>query len=123
MIVQIPCYPPVCYVIAVHRSPDPLPVEVLTPLLAVWGPSRAREWSEARTDYYRLWVLLDALSERFRGRATLYIVDPVSLQGLFKITRHRIRRFPTFLIRGREKYTGWDLEELSRLIEQALGHP
>lgn len=95
-------------------------MEVLTPLLAVWGPSRPREWSEARTDYYRLWRLLDAISDRFRGRVTVYIVDPVSLQGLFKITRHRIRRFPTFLIGGREKYTGWDLEELVQRIEARL---
>ena len=53
-------------------------MEVLTPLLAVWGPSRPRAWSEARTDYYRLWLLLDAISERFHNRVTVYIVDLVS---------------------------------------------
>ncbi len=95
-------------------------MEVLTPLLAVWGPSRPREWAEARSDYFRLWRLLDAISDRFRGRVTVYIVDPISLQGFFKITRHRIRRFPTFLIGGREKYTGWDLEDLTRRIEARL---
>ena len=95
-------------------------MEVLTPLLAVWGPPRLREWAEARSDYYRLWVLLDSISDRFRGRVTVYIVDPVSLQGLFKITRYRIRRFPTFLIGGREKYTGWDPEELAQRIDAWL---
>ncbi len=99
---------------------EPLTVEVLTPLLAFGGPPRARQWSEARTDYYRLWQLLDDLADRFRGRVTVYIVDPLSLQGLFKITRHRVRRFPTFLIAGREKYTGWDLDDLGRRIEHWL---
>jgi len=51
------------------------------------------------------------------SQSTLWIR---SLQGLFKITRHRIRRFPTFLIGGREKYTGWDLEELVQRIEARL---
>jgi hypothetical protein len=104
---------------AVHPA-EPLAVEVLTPLLAVWGGPRARAWTEARTDYFRLWQLLDAVSNRFHSRITVYIVDPVSFQGLFKITRHRIRRFPTFLIGGREKYSGWDLDELSRRIEARL---
>jgi len=104
----------------VGRPREPLAVEVLTPLLATWRATRVREWSQARGDYYRLWQLLDAIAERFRGRVTVYIVDPVSLPGVLRITRHRIRGFPTFVIGGREKYTGWDLEELARRIERRL---
>ena len=99
---------------------EPLDVEVLAPLRVAAGPTSPREWSQARTDYYRLWVLLDAISERFRGRIVLYITDPLTLGGLFKIARYRIRRFPTFLIAGRQKYTGWDVEEVNRRIERRL---
>jgi len=35
------------------------------------------------------------------------IVDPQSLSGLWKLLRHRIRRFPTFLVDGAEKVMGW----------------
>ncbi|MDR7428217.1 MAG: hypothetical protein QN152_13470 [Armatimonadota bacterium] len=105
---------------SVSRPREPLAVEVLTPLLGTWRGTRVREWSQARGDYYRLWQLLDAIGERFRGRVTVYIVDPVSLPGVLRITRHRIRGFPAFVIGGREKYTGWDLEELARRIERHL---
>ncbi len=96
-----------------------LSLEVLAPPLAAWTPGRVREWSQAREDYYRLLLLLDAISERFRGRIVVYLVDPFSLQGLFKVTRYRVRHFPTFLIGG-ERYTGWDADELTRRIEQRL---
>ncbi len=98
---------------------DPLSVEVLAPPLAAWTPGRLRDWSHAREDYYRLLQLLDELSARFRGRIVIYLVDPFSLQGLFKLTRYRIRRFPTFVIGG-ERYTGWDAEELGQRIERHL---
>ncbi len=105
---------------AVKHPREGLSVEVLTPLLAVWGSGRVREWSEARADQYRLWLLLDQVSARFRGQITIYIVEPLSLQGIARVLRHRIGRFPTFLIGGQEKYTGWDHEEVSRLIARRL---
>jgi hypothetical protein len=96
-----------------------LSVEVLAPPLAAWAPGRLREWSQAREEYYRLLQLLDTLSGRFKSRIVIYLVDPFSLQGLFKVARYRIRRFPTFLIGG-ERYTGWDAEELGQRIERHL---
>lgn len=99
---------------------EPLSVEVLAPLLAAWGSTRPREWSQAREDYYRLLLLLDTVSERFRGRIVIYLIDPFSLQGLFKVMRYQIRRFPTFLIGGREKYSGWDSDELAQRIQGRL---
>ena len=36
------------------------------------------------------------------------IVDPQSLGGLWKVLRHRIRRFPTFFVDGGEKVVGWE---------------
>ncbi|MBI2115354.1 MAG: hypothetical protein HYT85_09765 [candidate division NC10 bacterium] len=36
------------------------------------------------------------------------IVDPQSLGGLWKVLRHRIRRFPTFFVDGGEKVVGWN---------------
>lgn len=97
-----------------------MPVEVLAPLLAPAGFGRMRRWAYAREEYYRLWLLLDAVAARFRDRIVLYIVDPLSPQWLLKVLRHRIRRFPTFLIDGRERFTGWDLEALAQRIEAAL---
>ena len=36
------------------------------------------------------------------------IVDPQSLGGFWKVTRHRIRRYPTFLFEGGERIVGWE---------------
>jgi len=101
---------------AAPASGEPLAVEVLTPVRAV-RTRRGREWSEAREEVFRMWALLDNLAGRFRGRATLYIVDPLSPQGLLRLLRHRIRHLPAFVIGGREVVTGWDLEGIADRIE------
>lgn len=101
-------------------APAPMPVEVLAPLLAPPGFGRRRRWVHTREEAYRLWLLLDAVAARFRDRIVLYLVDPLSPQWVLRVLRHRIRRFPTFLIDGRDRYTGWDLEALAQRIEAAL---
>jgi hypothetical protein len=36
------------------------------------------------------------------------IVDAQSLGGMWNVLRHRIRRFPTFLLNDGEKIVGWE---------------
>ena len=105
---------------APKASGEPLTVEVVTPVLAARPRRQSREWSEARTEVFRLWALLDSLAGRFRGRATLYIVDPLSPQGLLRLLRHRIRHLPAFVIGGREVVTGWDLESIAARIDSGF---
>lgn len=38
--------------------------------------------------------------------------------GLFKSLRYRVRRYPTFVINGQEKYTGWDRETPGVLLQK-----
>jgi hypothetical protein len=34
--------------------------------------------------------------------------------------RYLIRRYPTFIINGRKRYTGWDKEALEAILYEAL---
>ncbi len=36
------------------------------------------------------------------------LVDPQSLGGMWKVLRHRIRRFPTFFVDATERIVGWE---------------
>jgi len=41
------------------------------------------------------------------------------LQGLWKSIRYGVRRYPTFIINGREKVTGWDIAHIESALKVA----
>ena len=64
----------------------------------------------------RLATWLQDLSARHGEQLRIHIIDPQSLEGFFKSLRHWVRRYPTFIIDRRTKYTGWDRAALERLL-------
>jgi hypothetical protein len=62
---------------------------------------------EVKAEYLRISRWVRALRERYSGRVSVRLVDPQSLLGFWRILRHRIRRYPTFLVDGAE-VAGWD---------------
>lgn len=74
------------------------------------------EWQE---DFRRLsaWVL--DLAARYGDRVSIRIWDPRSLQGLWKSIRYGVRRYPTFVVAGREKVCGWDIARLEQILQAA----
>jgi hypothetical protein len=71
------------------------------------------EW---RADFERLSALIFDLAQRYRERIVIRVYDPRSLRGLVKAARHRARCYPTFVIAGRRKITGWDVEALEGVL-------
>jgi hypothetical protein len=65
---------------------------------------------------HRLLVWLEELGSRYGPRLSIKVIDPQSLPGFLKSLRHWVRRYPTFIINGREKYTGWDRDALEALL-------
>ncbi len=55
----------------------------------------------------RLAAWLQDLAEWYGERLTIRVMDSQSLQGFFYSLRHWIRRYPTFVINHKVKYTGW----------------
>jgi hypothetical protein len=48
------------------------------------------------------------------------ITDAQSMPAIWKAVTQGVRRYPTFIIDGREKYHGWDRQELERRLRPYL---
>jgi len=74
--------------------------------------------SELLEDHVRLsdWVM--ELSQRYGAGIQIRVIDPQSGLGLFKSLRHRVRKYPTFIVNGKAKYTGWDTVALEGLLQE-----
>jgi hypothetical protein len=64
----------------------------------------------------RLSAWLHDLAVRFGEHLCIRVIDPQSPEGFYKSLRYWVRRYPTFIINRRKKYTGWDREALERLL-------
>ena len=75
------------------------------------------EWQE---QFKRLTSTIFSLADRYQDRLLIRIWDPRSLQGMLKSIRHGVRRYPTFIVNGHGKVTGWDPDQLERQIQAAM---
>ncbi|MGQ9766766.1 MAG: hypothetical protein ACUVSS_05455 [Anaerolineae bacterium] len=71
------------------------------------------EW---QADFQRLSGLIFDLAERYDDRLVIRVYDPRSLQGMAKALRYWARRYPTFVVDGRAKISGWDVGALEQAI-------
>ena len=60
------------------------------------------------------------LSNRCGGQINIRVIDPQSPEGLFKSVRYWVREYPTFIVDGREKVTGWNQAVLDAVLEARL---
>jgi hypothetical protein len=75
------------------------------------------EWQE---ELKRLSTTIYDLADRYQDEIRIRIWDPRSLQGLWRSFRHGVRRYPTFLVDGRSKTTGWEIAKLEQQIRAAV---
>jgi hypothetical protein len=73
-----------------------------------------------QADFQHLSSLIFTLADRYQDKVRIRIWDPRSFQGLIKSIRHGIRRYPTFILDGRTKLSGWDEDKLELCIRSAL---
>jgi hypothetical protein len=69
-----------------------------------------------RDESVRLSKMIGALATRHGAVLQIVLVDPRTLVGMLKAIRHWIRRYPAFIVSGRGKYVGWDLDAVERLL-------
>ena len=126
-----------------NRAMNPVQVDVIFPMPEGWGiclscemlMARARldqapyergldeyppEWQE---EFQRLSSIIMSLAEQYQNGILIRIWDPRSLQGLWKAIRYGARRYPTFIVEGRAKVTGWDTNQLEQQIRAAGATP
>lgn len=58
--------------------------------------------------------------DRYGSRLRVKVVDAASIEGLYKALRYRARRFPAFIIDGRERLTGFDKDRLNAALADRL---
>jgi hypothetical protein len=117
----------------------PVQVEVIMPLPEGWGVCLSCEMLMAQAEldkgpcergldeyppewlaeFHRFSEGLFDLSLRYGDTVTFRIFDPRSLQGLFKAIRHGIHRYPTFIVRGKQKISGLDTQPLEQALQAA----
>ena len=84
---------------------------------------RQEQWDsypeELKADFQRLSDWVFDLAHRYGERVRIKVIDPFSPEGFFKAIRHRVRRYPTFIIGGK-KYVGWGKDAVEALVQEAL---
>ena len=73
---------------------------------------------DLKEDYLFLSNWIRELSQKYRENILIKVIDAQSLQGVVKSIRHRIFRYPTFVIDKKKKYTGKDKERLDALLQE-----
>ena len=68
------------------------------------------------------WVLKTV--KHYNGRVTFRVVDAASVEGVWKTLRYGVRKYPAFVIEGKDKLTGSDFAQVEAHINQRLiGQP
>lgn len=75
---------------------------------------------DVKEEYLQLSNWVRELSGHYRDRLLIRVIDVQSGLGMYKSLRHRLRRYPAFIIAGKEVYTGWDRSELAGLLDKYL---
>ena len=70
-------------------------------------------------EYTRLSQLVRDLSARYGSRLQITLIDPHTPMGFWKSLRYWVRRYPTFIVNGRSKYTGWDPHRLDSMLQES----
>ncbi|HSJ52572.1 MAG TPA: hypothetical protein VLC52_02400 [Anaerolineae bacterium] len=73
-------------------------------------------------DHRRLTDWVYELAGSYGPQLCIKVIDPQSPVGLLKSVRHRVRRYPTWLIGG-TKIVGWDRAALEAAIDAARQGP
>jgi hypothetical protein len=64
------------------------------------------------------WVRITV--ETYGGRVIFKVIDAASVEGFLKSVRYGLRRYPAFVVDGKEKHSGMDFDQAKRLIDDRL---
>ena len=75
------------------------------------------DWKQI-ADYLADWI--QEMSNLYRHRLKIRVIDAQSPLGLWMQLRHRLFRFPAFVVDKKHTYTGWDTKQLEALIDERI---
>jgi hypothetical protein len=68
----------------------------------------------------KLSAWIKELNHLYKHRLLIQLIDVQSPLGFYKSLRYRIRTYPTFIVGGKETYTGWDKNQLESLLDKYI---
>jgi hypothetical protein len=75
---------------------------------------------DLKEEYMKLSDWIRELSRLYKHRLLIKLIDVQSPLGIYKSLRHRIRIYPTFIVEGKETYTGWNKSQLENLLDKYI---
>jgi len=63
---------------------------------------------------------IQELRQLYKHRLSIRLIDAKSFVGFYKSLRHRIRKYPGFIVEGKETYIGWDKQKLEELLDKYI---
>jgi hypothetical protein len=75
---------------------------------------------DLKEEYLKLSDWVRELTRLYKHRLLIKLIDVQSPLGIYKSLRHRIRTYPTFIVEGKETYTGWDKNQLESLLDKYI---
>jgi len=76
---------------------------------------------DVKDDYNLLSSWLCELTQKYREKIRIEIINVSSFRGFYKSIRHWTQTYPTFIVNKREKYSGSDKSQLDLILEGHLG--
>ncbi len=73
---------------------------------------------DLKEEFVRLSDWIRDLSRLYQHRLVIKLTDAHSPLGFFKSLRHRIRKYPAFIIEKRETFIGWDKNKLEEILDR-----
>lgn len=71
---------------------------------------------DLKEEYLKLSEWIRELTRIYKPHLCIKLIDAQAILGIYKSLRHWIRKYPTFIVEGRETYTGWDKRQLENLL-------
>ena len=100
--------------------------EVVWDHLGVGQPVHAEQRAaglpaDLQAEYAAISEWVHDVQQRYGSRIRFSVVDAASVEGLVKSLRHRARRFPAFILDGKERVLGFDRDRLEAALARRLG--
>ena len=75
---------------------------------------------DLKEEFAKLSDWIRELTRLYKHRLLIRLIDAQSFLGIYKSLLHRIRKYPTFIVEGKETYTGWDKNQLEGLLDKHI---
>jgi hypothetical protein len=71
---------------------------------------------DSKEEYLKLCDWIRELTRLYKDSLLIKLIDAQSILGFYKSLRHWVRKYPAFIVEGKETYTGWDKKRLQSLL-------